>query len=440
MNNQLDLVSVIIPVYNVEEYIEKCIDSVLRQDYKNIEVICVDIEAIMCTNGEREDRVDSFWGNSSKEIYSLDIIDWDIMTKFISVKDLQKLITNYKVKKISLNLENKDLIGLFTNLINSVDCVLSTSQLSFWNTLANYFVLFNLLDFSNDDLAQIEELVCTLLSNKKFISFFFTVNYPNFRLCLQPLVSLCEKVIRHNQIEIVKEIIALNTFYDYFINSNRTEVKKLFDALMIEKENEKVQSDLISIIDKETNAIYKNRLIWLFSNSITNEESVKVLRCVINSNWQKLSSNMFLDFVFADWIELDKEKVEAIIHEVVELDNKRSSTGVYYMPDPLEDKIQELCILVITDKIDNLDCLLPIKNKTPQLEFLLAPDDFDYDRVDVSDYMWGNIMRSKKYLPYFIKAKEKIVPKIQRRITIGSASEFEKKMLYGFLLDKEELF
>ena len=51
-----------------------------------------------------------------------------------------------------------------------------------------------------------------------------------------------------------------------------------------------------------------------------------------------------------------------------------------------------------------MDCLLPIKNKTPQLEFLLAPDDFDYDRVDVSDYMWGNIMRSKKYLPYFIKA------------------------------------
>lgn len=57
----------------------------------------------------------------------------------------------------------------------------------------------------------------------------------------------------------------------------------------------------------------------------------------------------------------------------------------------------------------------------------------------MSDYMWGNIMRSKKYLPYFIKAKEKIVPKIQKRITIGSASEFERKMLYGVLLDKEEL-
>lgn len=36
------LISVIIPVYNVEEYISKCVDSVLAQTYKNIEVILVD--------------------------------------------------------------------------------------------------------------------------------------------------------------------------------------------------------------------------------------------------------------------------------------------------------------------------------------------------------------------------------------------------------------
>lgn len=37
-----DLISVIIPVYNVEQYLEECIDSVLAQTYKNIEVILVD--------------------------------------------------------------------------------------------------------------------------------------------------------------------------------------------------------------------------------------------------------------------------------------------------------------------------------------------------------------------------------------------------------------
>ena len=34
--------SIIIPVYNVEKYLEKCISSVVGQTYKNIEIIMVD--------------------------------------------------------------------------------------------------------------------------------------------------------------------------------------------------------------------------------------------------------------------------------------------------------------------------------------------------------------------------------------------------------------
>lgn len=36
------LVSIIVPVYNSEKYIEKCIDSILGQTYKNIEVLLID--------------------------------------------------------------------------------------------------------------------------------------------------------------------------------------------------------------------------------------------------------------------------------------------------------------------------------------------------------------------------------------------------------------
>ena len=37
-----ELISVIIPVYKVEKYIHKCVDSILSQTYKNLEVILVD--------------------------------------------------------------------------------------------------------------------------------------------------------------------------------------------------------------------------------------------------------------------------------------------------------------------------------------------------------------------------------------------------------------
>ena len=36
------LISVIVPVYNVKKYVEKCLDSILRQKYKNLDIVVVD--------------------------------------------------------------------------------------------------------------------------------------------------------------------------------------------------------------------------------------------------------------------------------------------------------------------------------------------------------------------------------------------------------------
>ena len=37
-----ELVSIIIPIYKVEKYLQKCVDSILKQNYRNLEIILVD--------------------------------------------------------------------------------------------------------------------------------------------------------------------------------------------------------------------------------------------------------------------------------------------------------------------------------------------------------------------------------------------------------------
>ena len=42
MMNDKPLISVIVPIYNVEKYIERCARSIFEQTYQNLEIIFID--------------------------------------------------------------------------------------------------------------------------------------------------------------------------------------------------------------------------------------------------------------------------------------------------------------------------------------------------------------------------------------------------------------
>ena len=100
LNNNFikDLITVIVPVYNVEKYLEQCVDSILNQTYKNIEIILVD-------DGSK-DKSGQLCNEFSNKYSQIKTIHKKKIAKEIELRE----IGNYKVSQLTaseqLNIKN----------------------------------------------------------------------------------------------------------------------------------------------------------------------------------------------------------------------------------------------------------------------------------------------------------------------------------------------
>ena len=110
-NDKDSLISIVIPIYNAEKYLEECLNSIKNQTYKNFEVIMVndgskdDSETICKRFSEDDTRFRYFLkvngGASSARNFGLDHVTGDFIT-FIDADDwvdenhLEVLINNIK--------------------------------------------------------------------------------------------------------------------------------------------------------------------------------------------------------------------------------------------------------------------------------------------------------------------------------------------------------
>ena len=101
----MKLVTVIVPVYNVEQYLERCVESIRNQSYKNLEIILVDDASpdespkICDEYAEKDGRIKvihkqngglGFARNSALEIASGDYVTFIDSDDYISEDHIEK--------------------------------------------------------------------------------------------------------------------------------------------------------------------------------------------------------------------------------------------------------------------------------------------------------------------------------------------------------------
>lgn len=182
------------------------------------EILSLYIESIVYTNGEYSPSESDWFGiKSSKEKYQITIVDVDIMTKFISTDKLVQFFDNYHIKKLSTQFAPKYAVDIFHNLVESILTLNIHFRSSIWHTLVNLAVLLNYVELDLSDKSLLEVDIVRLFTNDKFDAYFFSVAYPDFRVCLKVFANLCGSVIAKSNYKLITSVLKSKNFFDYEI-------------------------------------------------------------------------------------------------------------------------------------------------------------------------------------------------------------------------------
>ena len=316
MNN--DLISIIVPIYKVEKYINQCLDSICGQTYKNLEIILVDDGSpdncgkICDEYAQKDSRIKVIHkengGLSSARNAGLDVIKGE----YISFIDSDDFIENNFIEKL-YNLcidndvdiaecnylqfeneiektKNKDKVEIFTSyeMQNRMYSVYGTRTTVVWNKLYKNYI-YKELRFPNGKINEDEFCTYKAFYNcKKKIAVtnenLYYYRYNSESIMGKKFNSKRFDVIdayeerktfykKHNEIELYKKTLKsyINTLrYYYELTSRDIEKPKKYLVMLhnISKENykelKKLKGKVFKLNVKDLFFIFQpNIYVWL---------------------------------------------------------------------------------------------------------------------------------------------------------------------------------
>lgn len=143
------LVSIIVPVYNVEKYIRKCVESIIDQDYENIEIILVD-------DGSPDNS-----GSIIRQISSKDKRIKVVQKKNGGVSSarnagLELATGDYVMFVDGDDWVEPDYVSYFLDLVNRFECDIGMNKRNYGGENVRLEEKYNGKDYCVDDLTAIE--------------------------------------------------------------------------------------------------------------------------------------------------------------------------------------------------------------------------------------------------------------------------------------------
>ena len=154
-----------------------------------------------------------------------------------------------------------------------------------------------------------------------------------------------------------------------------------------------------------------------------------------------LTSSQIFNLLIEGTLKYSEECWAKFVDTINKEDAKRvTNLGMRSYPDLLLVTIEESMILKLFGFPVELERLESYAHYSEHLQFMLNPIEFDYSKVNISDYMWQNLIYSKEYREYFIKNKEIILTEeLKNSFELGVETKEQQKIVYGILLSEDEI-
>ena len=432
--------------FSLNQYYFYFYNNLIFKGFSNINSdLKIYISAIICSNGDyiKED----YLHERKNEKYFIDLLDFDIMTKFISTQELYELINDeYKIIELNTSEDNiTKLTDRFSNLCNSLLGCEDTYGLcdSYLTIISNLALILQKLNLNIYCKNKIAESINKIFSDKKFVNIFFlNFQYQDFEYYIKIFICLFENLTLIPNIEVVKNVT--NCVYlgkiseTYFVD-----IRKFLSHFLRNQDPEIVQkeiNDIINNIDVTKEFNKKVLLIRLFLDFIDDKDLNDNYIPFLSENFSKINHHALYDFIFGNILKPSQDYINTLFTNILEKYKKQKENSFFTKIITIDYELEFIILLYICKYIDDINSLKDIAEENCYLKFLLYPDDFDYSQVDFSNYMWTNFAKKTKLMEYFVKYKDKIVANIKDKIKRGKVTDTEKKILYGFLLDKKDVF